>query len=69
MSGKPANPQPIGWLLRETKLGKSRIMPGHCFKSAERADIAAARMTGKWRSVTAVPVQEIASAEGHADGR
>lgn len=61
--------QPIAWLLREMKLGRARIMPGHCFKSAERADAAAARMSGRWRTVTAVPVQETAQKKGHADGR
>ncbi|UZW55521.1 hypothetical protein NUH86_01580 [Sphingobium sp. JS3065] len=56
---EPAPPAPIAWLLRETKLGRSLIMPGHCFKSAERAASAAVRMTGKWRTVTVVPVREI----------
>lgn len=49
-------PEPVAWLLRETKGGTSRIMCGKVFMREEAALPAAERETNTWRDVNAVPV-------------
>ena len=50
--------QPLAYLIRETKRGKSRIVFGKAYMAKSSADWAAQNMTNRWRVCVVVPVFE-----------
>ena len=51
--------QPIAWLIRETKHGKTKVACGEVFMREESARRAAARLTNSWRKCEAFPVASV----------